>query len=63
MRIATLDQLIKAREERRAVVMPKARGWSHRAHPAAFMAQQPGEVLHNLFRIGMFIYKKPKEKQ
>lgn len=56
--IRTFWELEAAAHEKKSVCLPNVRGWSHRAHPAAFMIQQPAIVLMNLIRAGMFIYHK-----
>lgn len=60
-RIRTFEDLEAAAHEKRAVTMPHIWGWCERAHPAAFMIQQPASVLMNLIRAGMFIYHKRKK--
>lgn len=53
--ITTLEQLAAAREQRKSVTCPKMFGWGER-QPAAWMMNLSGEMLHRLFRAGMFIY-------
>jgi hypothetical protein len=56
--IKTLAQLIKARENKRAVICDAYCFCKPR--PAAFMANLSGEILHRLMTAGMWIYDKPK---
>ena len=59
--ILSYDDLEAACHEKRSVMIPNVRGWCHRAHPAAFMIQQPAVVLMGLIRAGMFVYHKRKK--
>ena len=54
--ITTLDQLISARERKKAVVCPFTGGW-FRPRPAAFIANLSGEMLHRLMKSGMYVYR------
>lgn len=57
--VSNLDALIMARTLKLSVVVTGGyRAWSW-PKPAAFIAQQTGEVLHSMFRAGMFTYVKP----
>ena len=60
-RIRNYEDLEQAAREKRAVMIPDNRAWCHRAHPAAFMIQQPAVVLMRLIGAGMFIYHKRKK--
>jgi hypothetical protein len=59
--IRDYEDLEAAASDKKAVIMPNIIGWCHRAHPAAFMIQQPAVVLVRLIRAGMFIYHKKKK--
>lgn len=54
--ITTLDQLILARERKKAVVCPFAGNW-FRPRPAAFIANLSGDILHRLMKSGMYVYQ------
>jgi hypothetical protein len=59
--IKTLKGLRKAKEDKRAVFVPKSMCFK-KPMPAAFAINLTGEVLYQLFSRGMFIYKKPKRR-
>lgn len=57
-RITTLDELMDAVRDRRAVVAPgtvfeKPRG-------AAWIARLQGTIIHRLFNYGLFLYERPE---
>lgn len=55
-KITNLRQLKKLVVEKKAVVCPKVQAWRNRI-PAAFMIQQQGAILVQLFDTGMFVYE------
>jgi len=61
-RIATLEDLAKAVENKRSVVVPMSRSWS-KPRPAAVLIQQQGSSLLQLFEMGMFLYSPIKTKK
>lgn len=54
MKITTLEQLEKVAQEKKAIIVPKR----PIKIPAAFAIGMPGRTLLNLFRLGMYVYKK-----
>lgn len=57
IKICSLRELIQAAHDKKSVVVPDAHCWE-KPIPAAFMINQPGATLHNLFHIGMYVYVK-----
>ena len=60
IQFTTLEYLVQARTDRKAVYVPGSYTWG-KPKPAAFMLNQPGDVLVRLLRAGMFIYEKEGE--
>jgi len=60
MQILNLVQLERAALDRKAVVVPKA-GYGKKPIAAAWYVGWPGRELLKAFRLGMFIYEKPKK--
>ncbi len=53
--IKSLDDLMKARANRRAVTCPKSHCF-HGPTPAAFVANYTGEIIFQLIASGLFVY-------
>lgn len=64
MQITTLDALVKAAQDGKAVITHKG-CFSKRHCAAAFVVSMQARIVHNLIQSGLFIYEpKPKaEKQ
>ena len=59
-KVISLDQLIRAREMKKAITCPNTHCFKGPI-PAAFMANLTGEVIHRLISEGMFIYEKERK--
>ncbi len=57
--IKTLDGLMKAVTDRRAVIVPSSMIF-RRPRPAAVVVNMQARIVYNMIRVGMFIYKKGK---
>lgn len=55
-KIINLRQLRKLMDEKKSVICPSTRAWCGHI-PAAFMINQPGITLVQLFNTGMFVYE------
>lgn len=60
-RIRTLEQLIQAAMDKKAVVVPASHAWQ-KPKPASIIIHLQGTVIHRLLQMGIFIYHK-KEKE
>jgi len=54
VRVRTLDHLVRAQENRMSVVCPSLYCW-RQPHPAAFMLQLPGRIIHKLLLAGLYL--------
>lgn len=61
-KINSLDDLINAALNKRAVTCPECRCWEGPI-PAAFVQNQIGVVIHRLIKSGLYIYEKPKKRR
>ena len=60
--IHTLEDLEKARKNKKSVFCPNLHCWE-KCRPAAFLINLQGSALLNLFRAGMYIYEKEQKCQ
>lgn len=56
VRVKSLEHLIQLADDRRSVVVPGHSCYNHR-HPAAWVQNLPGRMLHSLLTRGMFVYQ------
>jgi hypothetical protein len=62
-KVATFEHLENLARKKKSVICPGSRCWGRRSSPAAFMMQLSAEILHRLFRSGMFVYYSAKKKR
>ncbi len=58
-RIRTFAALMKAVDNRRAVVVPSCNPWKQ-PKPAAIIIHLPGLIVHRLLKRGIYLYEKKK---